>query len=52
MRPSDYERLLTQFVADGRDVNATNPEGQRIHDVIAEFPRQKDDFLAVLAKFT
>ena len=39
MRPSDYERLLTQFVADGRDVNATNPEGQRIHDVIAEFPQ-------------
>ena len=42
---------MTQFVADGRDVNATNPEGQRIHDVIAEFPRQKDGFLAVLAKF-
>ena len=50
-RPSDYERLLTQFVADGHDVNATNPEGQRIHDVIAEFPRQKDGFLEVLAKF-
>jgi len=51
MRPADYERLLTQFVADGRDVNATNPEGQRIHDVIAEFPRQSAEFLAVLAKF-
>ncbi|APV36175.1 MULTISPECIES: PA4642 family protein [Acinetobacter] len=51
MRPNDYERLLTQFVADGRDVNATNPEGQRIHDVIAEFPRQREPFLEVLAKF-
>ena len=51
MRPSDYQRLLTQFVADGRDVNATNPEGQRIHDVIAKFPRHSSDFLSVLAQF-
>ncbi|WP_445115079.1 PA4642 family protein [Acinetobacter sp. WZC-1] len=51
MRPADYERLLTRFVAEGRDLNATNPEGKRIHDVIAEFPRQKDEFLVVLAKF-
>ena len=51
MRPFDYERLLTQFVADGRDINATNPEGQRIHDVIAQYPRQKDGFLEVLTKF-
>ena len=51
MRPSDYERLLTQFVADGRNVNATNPEGQRIHDVIAQYPRQSEGFLEVLAKF-
>ena len=51
MRPFDYERLLTQFVADDRDVDSTNPEGERIHDVIAKYPRQKDEFLAVLAKF-
>ena len=51
MRPFDYERLITQFLADGRDLNATNPEGQRIHDVIAQFPRQKDGFLEVLANF-
>lgn len=51
MRPFDYERLLTKFTADGRDVNATNPQGQRIHDIIAEYPRQKDAFLEVLAKF-
>lgn len=51
MRAMDYERLLVKFTADGRDVNATNPQGQRIHDVIASYPRQKDDFLAVLAKF-
>ena len=51
MRPMDYQRLLTQFVADGRNVNATNPQGQRIHDVIAEYPRQRAEFLEVLAKF-
>ena len=51
MRPFDYERLLTQFVTNDRDINATNPEGQRIHDVIAQYPRQKDEFLVVLAKF-
>lgn len=51
MRAYDYERLLVKFVADGRNLNATNPQGQRIHDVIAEYPRQKDAFLEVLAKF-
>ena len=51
MRPFDYTRLLTQFVADGRDVNATNPEGQRIHDIIAEYPRQSAEFIEVLTKF-
>ncbi|KAA8735087.1 hypothetical protein F4V57_04865 [Acinetobacter qingfengensis] len=51
MRPHDYERLLTKFVADGHDVHATNPEGQTIKDVISQYPRQKDGFLEVLAKF-
>lgn len=51
MRPFDFERLLTKFVADGRDLNATNPQGQTIADTIAQFPRQKDGFLEVLAKF-
>ncbi|MHA3116858.1 hypothetical protein E0H86_13450 [Acinetobacter sp. ANC 4635] len=51
MRPHDFERLLTQFTADGRDVNATNPQGQRIHDVIAQFPRHSTEFLNILAKF-
>ena len=51
MRPHDFELLLTQFVADGRDINATNPQGQLIHEVIAQFPRHSAEFLAVLAKF-
>ena len=51
MRPTDYERLSTQFIADGRDINAKDPEGQRIHDVIAKSPRQSAPFLEVLAKF-
>ena len=50
MRPMDYQRLLTQFVADGRDVNATNPQGRRIHDVIAEYPRQRAEFLEVIGE--
>ncbi|WP_139851082.1 PA4642 family protein [Acinetobacter pullicarnis] len=52
MRPTDYQRLITRFLADGRDLNATNNQGQRIHDVIATFPRQCDDFLKVLAQFS
>lgn len=51
MRPFDFERLLTRFVADGRDVKATNPQGQTIADVIAQYPRQQEGFLDVLAKF-
>ncbi|ENV33651.1 PA4642 family protein [Acinetobacter gerneri] len=51
MRPNDFERLLVKFKADGRDINAKNPEGQTIKDVINEFPRQRDGFLEVLAKF-
>ena len=51
MRPADYQRLLTQFTADGRDVNAQNPEGQRIHDIIAQYPRQSEGFLEVLDQF-
>ncbi|SPL70982.1 PA4642 family protein [Acinetobacter stercoris] len=51
MRPNDFERLLTKFKADGRDINAKNPEGQSIADVINEFPSQRESFLQVLAKF-
>ncbi len=50
MRPTDYERLLTQFIADGRDINAKDPEGQRIHDVIAKFPRQSAPFFRSSSK--
>ncbi|OUY07726.1 PA4642 family protein [Acinetobacter populi] len=51
MRSFDFERLLTKFVADGRDVNAKNPQGQTIADVIAQYPSQSTAFLEVLAKF-
>lgn len=51
MRAHDFERLLTKFQADGRDVNAKNPQGETIADVIAAFPRQSTPFLEVLAKF-
>lgn len=51
MRPADFERLLQQFTVQGHNINATNAEGLRIHDVIALYPRHSNEFLAVLAKF-
>jgi hypothetical protein len=51
MRPYDFERLLVQFTADGRDINARNVQGQTIADVIAQYPSQSEPFLAVLKKF-
>lgn len=51
MRPGDFERLLVKFVADGRNVHATNNQGQTIADVIAQYPRQSAPFLEVLARF-
>lgn len=51
MRSSDFERLLVKFLADKRDINATNPEGQTIKDVITQYPRQRDEFLKILNQF-
>lgn len=51
MRPYDFERLLTKFVADGRNIHATNPQGQTIHQVISQYASQAQPFLDVLAKF-
>lgn len=51
MRPHDFERLLQQFTADGRDLNATNPQGQSIAQVIARYPLHHAEFLALLQRF-
>ena len=51
MRAQDFERLLQRFLADSRNINATNPQGQHIATVIAQYPRQKQAFLDVLAKY-
>lgn len=51
MRAFDFERLLTQFVADGRNIHAKNPQGQSIADVIAQYPRQSAEYLSILARF-
>lgn len=51
MRVGDFERLLVAFTSEGRDVQAKNKEGNRIHDVIANYPDHSEEFLAVLAKF-
>lgn len=51
MRAQDFKRLLTQFTQDGRNVYATNAEGQTIHDVIAQFPKHRVEFLDILKQF-
>lgn len=51
MRPMDFERLLTQFIRDGRNIHALSPEGKTIHVLIAQYPKQSAPFLAVLEKF-
>lgn len=51
MRPSDYERFLTAFTAQGRDLNATNSDGLTIQQLISQHP-SSTEFLGVLAKFT
>lgn len=38
MRPHDFERLLQRFTADGRDVSASNPQGQTLAQVIQHYP--------------
>ncbi len=52
MRPHDFERLLQRFTADGRDVNATNPQGQTLAQVIAQYPLHQAEFLERLAQFS
>lgn len=52
MRPHDFERLLQRFTADGRDVNATNPQGQNLAQVIAVYPLHQTEFLALLQRFS
>ncbi len=52
MRPHEFERLLQQFSADGRDVNATNPQGQTLAQVVAQYPLHQAEFLELLAQFS
>ncbi len=51
MRPFDFERLLTRFVAEGRNVKATNPKGQTLRDFISAHKTHNAEFLALLDKF-
>ncbi len=48
MRPHDFERLLHRFVADGRNLNATGPDGRTVRAWLAEHPRHSGPFLALL----
>ena len=51
MRVQDFERLVKQFLKDGRDLNATSPEGKNIKEVIALYPKQATPFLKLLDQF-
>lgn len=51
MRPFDFERLLTRFKADGRNVNATNRDGQTLAQAIAPHAQQSAPFIELLNRF-
>lgn len=51
MRPFDFERLLVQFKADGRNVSATDEQGRTLAQVIAEHPSQSREFIELLSRF-
>ena len=42
MRAEDFERFIGFFVAEGRDLNATDPEGETILDLISRHRRSVD----------
>lgn len=48
MRPDDFERFLTRFVAAGRDPAARGRQGQTLRQVITPH-RQAAPFLALLS---
>lgn len=39
MRRSDFEKFVDFFVAEGRSVNATNPEGQTVLSIVRQHRR-------------
>lgn len=51
MRPFDFERLLVQFKADGRNVSATDEHGRTLAQVIAAHPSQSSEFIELLTRF-
>jgi hypothetical protein len=48
MRANDFERFLVFFLAEGRDINACNPEGKTLLDLVREHPTSAE-FVAVLS---
>lgn len=48
MRANDFERFLVFFLADGRDVNATNSDGKTLLDLAKEHPTS-NEFVTVLS---
>jgi len=49
MRPDDFERFLKFYLEDGRNLNATDPKGRTIWDIMADH-RHGAEFLAVRDK--
>ncbi|MCB1691793.1 MAG: PA4642 family protein [Pseudomonadales bacterium] len=51
MRPDDFERFLTFYIEAGRDVDATDPDGRTLWEIIAKH-RQGQEFVAIKEKLT
>lgn len=47
LRAEDFQRFLIFFIAAGRNVRATNPQGETLADVIEQHA-QASDYLAAL----
>jgi hypothetical protein len=52
MRAYDFERLLVQFKADGRNINALGDEGLSLINVIAAHPRHNAEFIELLMRYS
>lgn len=52
MRPYDFERLIKKFKEDGRNIEATNPQGETIAQTISAFPKHSLPFLEILKKYS
>lgn len=49
MRESDFEKFVSYFCTEGRDVNARNPGGESVLDIVRQH-RRSGDYARILEK--